>query len=79
MCRLSAALGLLIFVAGGSAASAQAIYKQEPAPGEIRAGHKVLVDDGRCPKGQIKEVTGGTRVHGQPGVQRVRTCIPRPK
>jgi hypothetical protein len=34
----------------------------------------LLVDDGTCPAGQIKEVTGG-RINER--VQRTRRCIPR--
>jgi hypothetical protein len=34
--------------------------KKEPAAGRLRLGQKVLVDDGTCPAGQIKELTGGS-------------------
>lgn len=65
-----------------SQASAQPIYGREPAKGQIVAGQKVLVDDGRCPRGQILEVTGGTNPslrgrHGQ-STERERRCIRRP-
>lgn len=72
-------LGGLFFLISASPALSQTIYKREPPPGELRTGHKILVDDGKCPRGQIKEVTGGTRVNGMPGVERTRTCVPRPK
>jgi hypothetical protein len=44
-------------------------FKQEPLA--LRVGQTILVDDGSCPRGQIKQVTdigGGTR-H--------RTCVSR--
>lgn len=62
-------------------ATAQQIYTREPAKGLIRSGQKVLVDNGKCPRGQILEVTGGTNPglrgrHGQ-STERERRCIPR--
>ena len=62
-------------------ATAQQIYSREPAKGQIIAGQKVLVDDGRCPRGQILEVTGGTNPglrnrQGQ-STERQRRCVAR--
>ena len=48
----------------GSSAGAQ-VLKQEPPMGSIRAGETVLVDNGKCPKGQVMAVTGGNS--GQAG------------
>jgi hypothetical protein len=79
MFRWGYVIGFSLVLLGGSEASAQTIYKREPPAGEIKAGQKILVDDGTCPKGQIKEVTGGTRINGMPGVKRTRTCVQRPK
>jgi hypothetical protein len=63
-------------------ATAQQIYSREPAKGQIIAGQKVLVDDGRCPRGQILEVTGGTNpgLRGRQGqsTERQRRCVARP-
>ena len=42
------------------AASAQEILKQEPRAGALLPGQKVLVDNGKCPKGQVQEVSGGS-------------------
>lgn len=55
---------------------------QEPGPDALRSGEKILVDDGSCPSGQIKEVVGGSNRsfrHGveQAGTPRQSTCIPR--
>jgi hypothetical protein len=55
-------------------ALAQRVLKQEPPLGSLATGKSVLVDDGTCPKGQIKKVTGG---HMQRREPRSVTCVPR--
>lgn len=42
---------------------------------DLRLGQRVLVDDGSCPAGQIKEVSGSQMT--STGVLRTRKCIPR--
>jgi hypothetical protein len=42
----------------------------------LRLGQRVLVDDGSCPAGEIKEVTGVSLTPA--GVARGRKCVPRP-
>jgi hypothetical protein len=42
---------------------------------ELRLGQRVLVDDGSCPAGQIKEVSGSQMTAA--GVLRTSKCIPR--
>jgi hypothetical protein len=42
---------------------------------ELRLGQRIQVDDGSCPTGQIKEVSGAQMTTS--GVVRVRKCIPR--
>jgi hypothetical protein len=42
---------------------------------DLRLGQRVLVDDGSCPAGQIKEVSGAQMTTN--GVVRTRKCIPR--
>ena len=49
--------------------------KKMPKPGEIPYGKVVYVDDGECPKGEVKEVTGGSSVKEIP--RKVR-CVKRP-
>jgi hypothetical protein len=44
-------------------------------PDDLRLGQRVLVDDGSCPTGQIKEVLGSQMTTS--GVLRTRKCIPR--
>ena len=74
--------GLLLFsfaaVAVAMPAAAQ-VLKVEPPMGAMREGQRVLVDDGTCPPGQIKQVIGGNhvKVGGHKQVERQRRCIPR--
>jgi hypothetical protein len=42
---------------------------------DLRLGQRILVDDGTCPAGQIKEVSGAQMTTS--GVLRTRKCIPR--
>jgi len=55
-------------------ASAQQVTREQDIT-NLRLGQKVLVDDGSCPNGQIKEVTGATL--SASGVVRTRKCVPR--
>jgi hypothetical protein len=48
------------------------ILKKEPGKGQVPGGAKILVDDGTCGAGKIKEVTGGFGSQG-----RKRKCIAR--
>ena len=41
----------------------------------LRLGQRILVDDGSCPAGQIKEVSGAQMTAD--GIVRTRKCIPR--
>jgi hypothetical protein len=41
----------------------------------LRLGQRIKVDDGTCPAGQIKEVSGAKMVAN--GVVHTRKCIPR--
>jgi hypothetical protein len=41
----------------------------------LRLGQRIMVDDGSCPTGQIKEVSGAQMT--ATGVVLVRKCIPR--
>ena len=65
----------------GGVPAAQAQYlKREPAMGALKPGQRVLVDDGRCPKGQVSELIGGDHVEvgGKAQVKRIRKCIAKP-
>jgi hypothetical protein len=41
----------------------------------LRLGQRVMVDDGSCPQGQIKEVHGAKMTSS--GVEMARKCVPR--
>ena len=41
----------------------------------LRLGQRILVDDGSCPTGQIKEVSGARMTAN--GIQRAVKCVPR--
>lgn len=53
------------------------VLKTEPPMGQLREGQTVLVDDGSCPVGQIKQVIGGNhvRVGGTKHIVRTYKCI----
>jgi hypothetical protein len=68
---------LAYLLAAGSGSDAQ-VVKQEPFDGKMLPGAVILVDDGSCGKGRIKEVTGG-EVGAMDPRPRTRRCIPRDK
>ena len=55
------------------------ILKREPPMGGLQPGQRVLVDDGTCPRGQIKEAIGGNHVDvgGNARVRRTYRCVAR--
>lgn len=65
-------IGALIVAA--TPAGAQQFSREQDIP-DLRLGQRVLVDDGSCPAGQIKEVSGAQMTTS--GVVRVRKCIAR--
>ena len=54
--------------------AAQQVAREQDI-GDVRLGQRIMVDDGSCPAGQIKEVTGVTLT--ATGVSRARKCVPR--
>lgn len=68
------ALGIAATAAPAVAAMAPRASDMEPAAGTIAKGISVLVDDGTCPAGRIKQVTGGDTKRGVP---RTRHCVAR--
>jgi hypothetical protein len=63
---------------GGFALSAPAVADQVSREQDIvnlRLGQRILVDDGSCPAGQIKEVSGARMTAD--GIARTQKCIPR--
>ena len=72
----------VIFAIATTALSGQSlaeVLKREPPMGQLREGQVVLVDDGSCPAGQIKQVIGGNHVKagGFKHIERTHNCIPR--
>jgi hypothetical protein len=72
-------LGMAMAVVMSDAAFAQ-MLKQEPALGNLQEGRRVLVDDGSCGPGKVKEVIGGNhvKVGGTKNIVRKRRCIAKP-
>jgi hypothetical protein len=71
------ALALTAFVAlslATTSALAQTFSREQDIP-DLRLGQRVMVDDGSCPAGQIKEVQGSQMT--ATGVLRTRKCVPR--
>ncbi|MDH3287407.1 MAG: hypothetical protein OEP48_06745 [Betaproteobacteria bacterium] len=66
------ALALLVSLPGLAATD---YLKEVPKSGKLRYGEIVYVDDGTCPKDEVKEVTGGSREKSIP--RKVR-CLKRP-
>ena len=74
---------ILAYACLASCAAHTKLLTSDPQNGSLRPGEIVLVDDGQCPTGQIKQVIGGSnRVFGtdirKPGTARQVTCIARP-
>lgn len=74
-CTSLVALGTALLVAVATPAAAQQQVSREQEITGLRLGQKILVDDGSCPNGQIKEVTGSTLSAN--GVVATRKCIQR--
>jgi hypothetical protein len=75
------ALGLSVLATtslAGSLAVAE-VLKRAPPMGGLKPGQVVLVDDGTCPAGQIKQLTGGDHVKagGKQHAERKSRCVPR--
>jgi hypothetical protein len=70
---LSGVFALLAFSSAATAMPDRAAREQDIV--NLRLGQRVLVEDGSCPAGQIKEVSGAKMTAG--GVLRARKCVPR--
>jgi len=64
------------WLAAGLTPSAQATtFSREQDVVDLKLGQRVKVDDGTCPPGQVKEVSGAKMTES--GVARARKCVPR--
>ena len=69
-----ACCSLLIATALASTARASSIGRARDIV-DLKLGQRVLVDDGTCPAGQVKEVRGAKMT--DKGVSRTSSCVPR--
>jgi hypothetical protein len=67
-------LGALALFALVRVAAAQQVGREQDIV-NLRLGQRIKVDDGTCPAGQIKQVSGSRMT--ATGVERTRKCIPR--
>lgn len=64
---------LILFLLASPAVALQVANERDIV--DLRLGQRILVDDGSCPAGQIKEVLGSQMTTS--GVLRTSKCIPR--
>jgi hypothetical protein len=69
-----ALLATLTLAAPNALALAQQVGREQDIA-DLKLGQRMLVDDGTCPAGQIKQVSGARMT--STGIVRVRKCIPR--
>jgi hypothetical protein len=74
MLGLCCLLLALTLAAPAARAMAQQVGREQEIV-DLKLGQRVLVDDGTCPAGQIKEVSGARMTAS--GIMRTRKCIPR--
>lgn len=67
-------LSLLISATLATEAHAGTVGREEDIV-DLKLGQRVMVDDGTCPAGQIKEVRGAKMT--DKGVSRTATCVAR--
>jgi hypothetical protein len=65
---------LLATMAAPALAQTQHVAREQDIVG-LRLGQRVQVDDGTCPPGQVKEVSGAKMTAS--GVTPARKCVPR--
>jgi hypothetical protein len=69
---------VLAFAVAGASTTAIAAQVLSKEPATLRLGERVLIDDGGCPTGQIREVVGvSSKGPGPARVERLRQCISR--
>jgi hypothetical protein len=67
-------LGGVALAESDSSAFAEQVMREQDIV-NLRLGQRILVDDGSCPAGQIKEVSGARMTES--GILRAVKCIPR--
>lgn len=71
---MRAFLAVMLLMLFAPSALAQTVSNERDI-GALRLGQKILVDDGTCPAGQIKEVAGARLAPGG-NVEATRQCVP---
>lgn len=72
--RRAACLTLLMSAALTTAGQAATVGREQDIT-DLKLGQRVLVDDGSCPAGQVKEVRGAKMT--DKGIARTAACVPR--
>jgi hypothetical protein len=62
------------WLAFATATQATVFSREQDVP-DLRLGQRARIDDGSCPAGQIKELTGTKMT--ETGLLRARKCVPR--
>jgi len=71
---IATTLGLMVLLPCAAWAAIE-VLKEEPPKNSLPRGKVVYVDDGTCPAGEIKEITGGSQAKDIP---RKVQCVKRP-
>lgn len=72
--RRATCLSLLMSIAFATTARAGTLGREQDIV-DLKLGQRVLVDDGTCPAGQVKEVRGAKMT--DKGVVRTSSCVAR--
>jgi hypothetical protein len=72
--RRAVCLSLLISAALATTAYAATVGRDQDIV-DLKLGQRVMVDDGTCPAGQVKEVRGSKM--SDKGVVRISSCVAR--
>jgi hypothetical protein len=67
-------LSALAMIASGRFATAQQVSREQDIV-NLRLGQRIKVDDGTCPPGQVKEISGSKMA--ATGIVRTAKCVPR--
>lgn len=72
--RLVACLSLMISSTLATTAYAATVGREQDIV-DLKLGQRVMVDDGTCPAGQVKEVRGSKM--SDKGIVRISSCVAR--
>ncbi|QPF95268.1 DUF6719 family protein [Bradyrhizobium commune] len=72
--RHAACLSLLLAAAFATSTHAATVGREQDIV-DLKLGQRVMVDDGTCPAGQVKEVRGAKM--SDKGIVRISSCVAR--